>query len=115
MTTMKKTHWLRNTLIVLIICGLIGTVLAAVLYHTEDNRTYASARILFSFDGAAEGKAPNGYAFDLSGLASDEVLNKALEASELTGNYTAEQLRENRSTHCPTAEDRRFIYFQLSL
>ena len=97
MTTMKKTHWLRNTLIVLIICGLIGTVLAAVLYHTEDNRTYASARILFSFDGAAEGKAPNGYAFDLSGLASDEVLNKALEASELTGNYTAEQLRENLS------------------
>ena len=33
MTTVKKTHWFRNTLIVLIICGLIGSVLAAVLLY----------------------------------------------------------------------------------
>ena len=97
MTTMKKTHWLRNTLIVLIICGLIGTALAAVLFFKENSQTYASASLLFSFEGAAEGKAPNGYSFDVSGLASDEVLEKALEASELTGTYTAEQLRDNLS------------------
>ena len=95
MTTMKKTHWLRNTLIVLIICGLIGSALAAVLFFKENSQTYASASLLFSFEGAAEGKAPNGYPFDVSGLASDEVLEQALEASELTGTYTAEQLREN--------------------
>ena len=97
MTTVKKTHWLRNTLIVLIICGLIGSALAAVLFFKENSQTYASASLLFSFEGAAEGKAPNGYSFDVSGLASDEVLEKALEASELTGTYTAEQLRENLS------------------
>ena len=51
---MKKTHWLRNTLIVLIICGLIGTVLAAILFNGENNRTYATASIQFSFEGAAE-------------------------------------------------------------
>ena len=93
MTTVKKTHWLRNTLIVLIICGLVGSVLAAVLLFSETNQTYATAAIQFSFDGAAEGKAPNGYAFDVNGITSDEVLEKALEASGLTGNYTAEEIR----------------------
>jgi len=93
MTTVKKTHWLRNTLIVLIICGLVGSVLAAVLLFSETNQTYATAAIQFSFDGAAEGKAPNGYAFDVNGITSDEVLEKALEASGLTGTYTAEEIR----------------------
>ena len=92
---MKKTHWLRNTLIVLIVCGLIGTILAAVLFGKENNRTYAASSIQFSFDGSAEGKAPNGYPFDVSGLTTDEVLEAALEASGLAGTYTAEQLREN--------------------
>lgn len=93
MTTVKKTHWLRNTLIVLIICGLVGSILAAVLLFSETNQTYATAAIQFSFDGAAEGKAPNGYAFDVNGITSDEVLEKALEASGLTGTYTAEEIR----------------------
>lgn len=93
MTTVKKTHWLRNTLIVLIICGLVGSVLAAVLLFSETNQTYATAAIQFSFDGAAEGKAPNGYAFDVNGITSDEVLEKALETSGLTGTYTAEEIR----------------------
>lgn len=93
MTTVKKTHWLRNTLIVLIVCGLIGTTLAAVLFFSESNQTYATAAIQFSFDGAAEGKAPNGYPFDVSGIATDEVLEVALKASGLEGTYTAEQLR----------------------
>ena len=92
---MKKTHWLRNTLIVLIICGLLGTILGAVLFFAEGNRTYAVSSIQFAFEGSAEGKAPNGYPFDLSGFTTDEVLDAALEASGLTGVYTAEQLREN--------------------
>ena len=85
MTTVKKTHWFRNTLIVLIICGLVGTVLAAVLFFGESNQTYATAAIQFSFDGAAEGKAPNGYPFDVSGITSDEVLEIALKAGENRG------------------------------
>ena len=92
---MKKTHWLRNTLIVLIICGLAGTILAAILFNGENNRTYAVASLQFAFEGSAEGKAPNGYPFDLSGFSTDEVLDEALEASGLTGTYTADQLREN--------------------
>ncbi len=92
---MKKTHWLRNTLIVLVICGLAGTVLAAIQFSGENNRTCAAASIQFAFEGSAEGKAPNGYPFDLSGFTTDEVLDAALEASGLAGTYTAEQLREN--------------------
>ena len=92
---MKKTHWLRNTLIVLVICGLAGTILAAIQFNAENNRTCAAASIQFSFDGAADGTAPNGYPFNVNGLFTDEVLTMALETSGLTGTYTAEQLREN--------------------
>ncbi len=70
-------------------------MLAAILFNNEKNRTYAGASIQFSFDGSAEGKAPNGYPFDVSGFLTDEVLNEALETSGLTGTYTAEQLRTN--------------------
>ncbi len=97
MTTVKKTHWFRNTLIALIICGILGLILAAVLFLSEDNKTYAVANLQFSFDGAAEGTAPNGYPFNANGIITDEVLDAAIEASGLTGTYTADQLRENLS------------------
>ena len=92
---MKKTHWFRNTLIVLICCGLVGTILAAILFSSDGGRTSASASIQFSFNGAAEGKGPNGYPFDMSGFTTDEVLDAALAEAGLTGTYTAEQLRDN--------------------
>ncbi len=92
---MKKTHWFRNTLIVLIICGLAGTILAAVLFNNDGTRTYAGSTLQFSFKSAAKGKAPNSYPYDMTGLSSDEVLEAALEASGLTGTYTADQIREN--------------------
>ena len=97
MTTVKKTHWFRNTLIVLLVCGLIGSVLAAVQLFGETNQTYAAAVLQFSFDGAAEGKAPNGYPFNANGITTDEVLEAALEASGMTETYTVDQLRENLS------------------
>lgn len=92
---MKKTHWLRNTLIVLIACGLAGIILSAIMFNQGSNRICASASIQFSFSGSENGVAPNGYRFDVSGITSDEVLNVALEASGLAGTYTAEQLRKN--------------------
>ena len=32
MKRMKKTHWLRNTLLILLACGIVGLVLSAVLF-----------------------------------------------------------------------------------
>ena len=88
-----KTHWLRNTLCVLIVCGIIGTVISAVVFSAKGEKSYASAQIQFSFDGAAQGQAPNGYPFDIKTIASDEVLERALAAAGMADRYTAEQLR----------------------
>ncbi len=92
---MKKTHWLRNTLITLVACGIAGLILAVILFNANPGRTGATSSIEFRFDGAAEGLAPNGLRYDVSGFTSDEVLNAALEETGLAGKYTADQLREN--------------------
>ena len=92
---MKKTHWLRNTLITLIACGIAGLILAVILFNANPERTGVSSSIEFSFEGAAEGTAPNALRYDLNGLTSDEGLNAALEEAGLAEKYTADQLREN--------------------
>ncbi len=92
---MKKTHWLRNTLITLVACGIVGLILAVILFNGNPGRTGVSSSIEFAFDGAAEGVAPNGQRFDVKDLTSDEVLNAALEDAVLSGKYTADQLRAN--------------------
>ena len=52
MTTSRKTHWFRNTLITLIICGIIGTILAGVIFFKVDpGETTAEASLQFSFEG----------------------------------------------------------------
>lgn len=95
MTTVKKTHWLRITLIVLIACGIIGMIWAVIQFNTESGDVSASVSIQFSFNGAAEGKAPNGYPFDVSGITSDEVLSEALISAGLQDTYTADQIRQS--------------------
>lgn len=95
MTTSKKTHWFRNTFIVLVICGIVGVVWAAVNFTTHPERTYASASLQFSFNGAGEGRGPNGYTFSVNGINSDEVISKALESSAMEGAYTVDQIRDN--------------------
>lgn len=94
MTTVNKRNWLKITFIVLIACTVAGVTLATVLFLQNPDKTYAFASIQFSFDGAADGIAPNGNSFGISDIASDEVLNTALEAAELSEKYTADQLRD---------------------
>ena len=96
MTTSKKTHWFRNTLITLIICGIVGMILAAVLYFRVDRgKTTAEASLQFSFDGAADGIGPNGIKITTEGITSDEVIQAALKASSLDGLYTTEAIRSS--------------------
>ena len=92
---MKKTHWLRTTLITLVACGIAGLILAVILFNANPPRTGAASSIEFSFEHAAEGLSPNGTRYDLSGLTSDDVLNAALKDAGLDGQYTADQLRAN--------------------
>ena len=95
MTTARKTHWLRNTLIVLVILGIIGTVLAVFLYKQDAGRVSASASIQLSFNGAANGEAPNGNAYNIQEAASAEVLEAAIAKAGLSDKYTAEQLKDS--------------------
>ena len=95
MTTAKKPNWLKITLIVLCACVIAGLVLTAVLFTHDPDRTYASAHLQFSFNGAGDGKAPNGYPFNVNGIFSDEVIKDALDVAGLTDTYTIEQIRDN--------------------
>ena len=93
MKTGKKTHWLRTTIAVLLICGIAGTVLAAVLFKTNPDKTYAAASIQFTFDGATDGLAPNKQAFRMEEIASDDILEQAVESSGLAGTLTPDDIR----------------------
>ncbi len=101
----KKTHWLRNTLCVLIACGIVGVVVASVQFHANPDKTIASATVQYAFTGAAEGLAPNGYIFDASAVSSAEVIDAALEASGMTGRYTADQIQPSLSVRGSYPED----------
>ena len=93
MKTTKKKNWLLITLCVLLACAVVGTIISGILFSSDPNQTYAYAKVEFSFDGAAEGIAPNGYEFTVSGMASDDVLNRALQAAGMADRYTADQIR----------------------
>ncbi len=92
---MKKTHWLRTTVITLAVCFIAGVILALILFNANPGRTGASSSIEFSFSGAAKGQVPSGYRFDLSGFTSDEVLEAALNDAGLADRYTVDQIRSN--------------------
>ena len=91
--TSTKTTWLRRTIIVLVVCAIVGLALTAALFFGKPDKTTASANIQFTFEGAPEGLAPNGRPFNVSEIASDEVLTAALREAGLEGAYTPEQLR----------------------
>lgn len=96
--TTKKTHWLRNSLVILLIFAIAGLALTWVRFRRDPGPTVASATIVFSFEDAADGVAPNGKVFRISDIISDEVLNNALSACSLEGTYTAEELRQCLTT-----------------
>ena len=89
----RKTHLLRNSIIILLACGVAGIALASALFFGDPFPTCATATLQITFDGAAEGIAPNGTAFNIAGIASDEVLSDALAELSLESAYAPEQLR----------------------
>ena len=90
----NKTHWLRNSVIILLLFAIAGFALTCVKFNKNPGPTVATAGIEFTFEDAPDGIAPNGTAFDISDIASDEVLSSALKACELEGTYTVDQLRQ---------------------
>ena len=105
MKTSKKTHWLRNTLLILAGCAIIGLILSGVLFARDHNRTYVTANLSFTFDGAQDGVAPNGYAFDVNEISSETVLTEALINVGMDGRYTFEDLQPNLAVQGVYPED----------
>ena len=89
----EKIKGLKSTILVLLACGIVGLVLAAVLFFNSSSPTYTSATLVLTFDGAATGTAPNGAAFELKDITLDEVLSEGLKDASLDEKYTPEQIR----------------------
>jgi len=105
MKNQKKTHWFRNTVLILAGCLIIGLIFSGILYARDNSRIYAVATMSFSFDGASEGKAPNGYRFDVNDITSTEVVEEALKNTGLDGQYTVEDIQANLTAQGVYPED----------
>lgn len=92
--TPKKTHWLRISVVIMLIFAIAGLALTWVRFKRDPGPTVASATIVFSFEDAADGIAPNGKVFRISDITSDEVLDNALRTCSLEDACTADQLRQ---------------------
>ena len=101
--TGKKTHWLRTTLIVLILCGLAGCGIAAWSYTRNAAPVQATATLELTFQGADQGVGFNRNAYDISAVFSDRVLTAAIEDTGL--DLTADQVRENLTVTAVYPED----------
>lgn len=97
MKTKKKLHSLRNAVLIIFLCAVIGLALTWFSFQKEGKRCFASSTLSFTFDGAAQGEAPNGYRFDANGLLAEEVISAGLSASDLTDRYSVEEIRKNLS------------------
>jgi len=92
--TQKKTHWLRNSIVIMLIFAIAGLALTVVQFTHSSTPTAATATIEFTFEGAADGIGPNGTMFSVSDISSGDVLAEALKACGLDDTYTVEQLQQ---------------------
>ena len=79
----------------------IGAGLVSLIYSIIDFKAinkveaYSYETIQFNYDGASDGKDPNGNAFNPVNFLSDDIIESALAKSELT--YNVEQVRAHIS------------------
>ena len=80
---------------VIAFCILVGLIVTCVIFFKDAGRKAAVSSIRLSFEGAADGRTPDGEAFDISALTGDEILDAALTECDLKEKYTADQLRSS--------------------
>ena len=83
-------HLYRDIALVLAACLVIGLVLSVVRYFGSKPETRAYSELSFTFEGAQNGEAPNGYMYDVTEIASEEVVSRALVLSGMEDRYTAD-------------------------
>ena len=90
---MKKTHFLRMTVLVMVFCFIAGIAAAAFMYDANAERKASTGTLVLAFDAAAEGKNAAGEPLEIRDMASDKVINAALKKVNVTGN--TEEIRKN--------------------
>lgn len=91
---MKKTHFLRLTIIVVAACFIVGVAAAALMYGANAERKASTATLILAFDAAADGQKPNGEALNIREMASEKVIGAAASKAGL-GGIRAEEVRKN--------------------
>ena len=82
---MKNKKHLLICLFVLIGAGIIGLIWSAIDFTAiNKTRSYAYQTIQFDYDGAFDGKDPNGNPFNPTSFLTDEVITEALTKSGLS-------------------------------
>ena len=87
------TLW-RKVVYILAGAAVFGILLSVILFCLDKKPASASARLQLTFDGAAEGIAPDGRLFDINELASEDVVAEALKAAGFDGKYSVDKIRQ---------------------
>ena len=92
---MKNKH-IFIPLFVFLGAGVVSLIWSIIDFKGVNKQlSYASETIQFNFDGASDGTDPNGDAFDAVNFMTDDVIEKALAASSLTGEkYEVEKVKQ---------------------
>ena len=92
---MRNKRFIFIPLLVLICVGVIGLVWSIIDFKvTNKVLSYSSEIIQFNYDGASDGKDPNGNPFNPTDFLTDEVISNGLTLSDLAGTYDASKVRE---------------------
>lgn len=94
-TVRKPLTLRRRVAYILIGTAIVGVLLSVILFLCDNKPATASAQMQLTFDGAAEGIAPDGRRFDIGEITSEEVIEEALKEAGLDGKYTAEQISKS--------------------
>ena len=92
---MKNKHlWIPA--FVFIGAGLVSLIYSIIDYKAINKvDAYSYETIQFNYDGASDGKDPNGNAFNPVNFLSDDIIESALTKSELT--YDVDEVRAHIS------------------
>lgn len=91
---MKKTHFLRWTIIIVAACFIAGIAAAALMYGGNAERKASTATLILAFDAAADGQKPDGEPLNIREMAFEKVIGAAVSKAGL-GGVQAEEVRKN--------------------
>ena len=92
---MKNKKFIFIPLLVLICVGVVGLVASIIDFKvTNKFLSYSHEIIQFNYDGASDGKDPNGNPFNPIDFLTDDVISEGLTLSNLADKYDASKVRE---------------------